>query len=108
MIEFVPATRGHMEELGQSFTARAVAAIDGERVLGMGGVRYAGCNKELFMRIDDELRKNKVKLYRIIKKYVDSIDGPLYATSDREIDGSDRLLMHLGFKNIGGDVWLRK
>lgn len=110
MIEFVPATPQIIAKSGaRSFkTQRAIAAVDGERILGVGGVYLDGARLVMFCEITDELRQDKRAMVKATRAMMALADRglPVYAQADADIPGSDRLLNHLGFESIRDGVWL--
>ena len=80
------------------------AVLDGEPV-GVAGIYYDGVRIIAFSIANEEARKKyKFAVYKMAKKVVDILQERniiAYAIADPEIEGSDKLLRHLGFNYVG-------
>ena len=91
---------------------RAVAVVDGDDVLGIGGLYLDGPRWVLFSNMRKDVRQSLVKYRRELLRTcwaLLAIAGrnnlPVHAIADPEIEGSDRLLAHLGFSHVDQGVW---
>lgn len=92
--EIVPATAGMLDT---PHTVQAIAVVRGEEVLGVGGVIVG--SQMIFARITDALRADRRSLVRAYRRVLSlTALRPLYAHADPEIEGSERLLEHMGFE----------
>jgi hypothetical protein len=108
MIEIRPATHEMLQRVSGDVpkrTARAIAAVRGDEVLGVGGVYREGTNLVLFSYMTDELRKNKRALIRALRAVTRLMRGTVYSWADPEIKGSDALLKHMGFEHYRDGVY---
>lgn len=109
MTEIRPATVKHFERLKGTpppKSARAFAAVRGEDVIGIAGVYRDGPSLVLFSELTDELRHDKRAGVRLKRAVMPLIAGKLaYAQADPAIDGSDKLLLHLGFELCHGRTY---
>ena len=106
-IELIPATH----EIVRDFygheplvTMRAVAAVQDGVTLGVGGIFQAGLAWMLFSDMKPELTKDKramVKVCRSIRKLIENTRLPVYALADKNIEGSETLINHIG----GVELW---
>ena len=90
-------------------TMRAILAMDGEHVLGIAGIYRQDAALVLFGQISDELRAHRrviVRAIRLVMKMATRVKIPIVAMADPEIDGSDILLEHMGFKPFQGRVYI--
>ena len=112
MINIRPAT----SELLESFygyrpkhSMKAVVGLNKDEVIGVGGAYIYNGYMVLFSDFKSEVRehyklslmKGVYKLLKILKK----TQLPLYALCDRNIEGADRLLRHIGFEPINGEIY---
>jgi hypothetical protein len=108
MAEIVPATAEMFKQLSDEpapKTVRAIAAVEGERVLGIGGFYVENGRLVMFAEIcraaRSEMRRHKRTLIRAARTLMGMAAAqklPVYAEADAEIPGSDVLLQHLGFE----------
>jgi hypothetical protein len=108
MTEIVPATPELLARFygdAPKRTARAVAVVRGEEVLGVGGVYREGTNSVLFSDMTDELRKNKRALVKALRAVMRLMKGTVYSWADPDIEGSDVLLKHMGFEPYRDGVY---
>ena len=104
-MHIVPAT----SELLQRFygaaptrSQRAVVAVKDEKVIGVAGIYTDDERSVMFSDLTDELRKDKravIRGVREVMKLASKRQMPVYAWADPEIEGSDRLLVHMGFEH---------
>lgn len=89
-------------------TIRAVAAVRGEEVLGVAGLYCDGTWTQMFSALTDELRRDRRGLVKISRAVMDLARprAPVYAEADPEIEGSRKLLEHLGFKPVRGNLYV--
>lgn len=111
MINIVPATRQMIEHLDNSLSksVHAFAAVDGDRVLGITGVYITNRSWVIFSTLTDELRQNKriiIKGYRMIMDVVKRRKMPVYSLACPNIEGSAKLLEHIGFTRLTGDLFV--
>jgi hypothetical protein len=107
MIKTIPATREHLIGAFTGFnktTVKAVAIVDGDEVLCVGGTYRTNEGIVAFMKADEKMRKYPKHLFATAKRFL-SNKGIVYAVCDLSISGADRFLEHLGFENIEGDLW---
>jgi hypothetical protein len=113
MAEIVPATQ---QMLGQfdpmPRTVRAIAAVEGERVLGVTGFYPEGGKLVLMASIADDARseidrhkRTLVRAARKVMQMAQSLRMPIYAYADPEISGSESLLEHLGFTHTTNRIY---
>ena len=89
-------------------TIRAILAIDQGNVLGIAGVYRQDANLVMFAQLSDELLTQKrtiVRGIRLLKKMAARVRMPVVALADPEIDGSEKLLEHMGFKPAHGRIY---
>lgn len=83
--------------------------IMGDKPLAVIGLKIQGSKMVVFTDCKDELREHKsfkrmvIKAMREFYKILPNM--PVYAKADPKIKGSESLLIHAGFEQIG-DVWL--
>jgi hypothetical protein len=109
MIEIVPATKEHINALYDEppgLTVRAIAAVDGEKVLGVAGTYYGNGQKVAFANLTEELRKKPRALVAGARIMAKMMGKGTIARCDANIDKADSFLRHLGFKPLDGDIWL--
>jgi hypothetical protein len=78
---------------------RAVVAMRGDDVVGVAGVFLAEAGQVMFSDLTDEVRKSKRTIIRGIREVqkLAKPSMPVYAEADEEIEGSEKLLEHMGF-----------
>ena len=106
MIRIVPATaemvrvyRG--EDMPRS--ARVLAAVDDDRVLGIGGIYPDTARQVAFMDISDELRAHPrvlIRASRLVMQWVRDAKMPTHALCDEEIKRAAEFLEYLGFRRL--------
>lgn len=112
MIEIVPATRTHVETLykeAPGLSLRAVAAVDGERVLGVGGTYLCGGERIAFAKLTDELRhEHRRALVKACRLMLQTYAGRVFAKCDPGIPGAAAFLKHWGFQCVREDLFVWK
>jgi len=111
MTEIVPATPELLSSYYGSPPARsqrAVAVVKDGSVIGVGGVYADGDRQVMFSDMTDELRRDKRALImgmRAVMKLAARRALPVVAEADAEIEGSEKLLEHMGFEHIGQRIY---
>ena len=105
-----PATAKDLEKYyGEPlrWSARAVVADRGGEILGVGGIYYCGDLAVAFSSFKPEMRDYPVAMARGTLKIMDIVKKRVcVAFADGNIDGSDNLLIRLGFeRREGGYLW---
>lgn len=109
----VPATRAHLEAVGERPRAagRALAAVLEGRCIGVCGYFHDRHRVVLYARVSPELRAwPKVILLgaKIALGQAARLHAPIVAYADPEILSSRRTLEYLGFVQVGdGDTYWR-
>jgi hypothetical protein len=106
----VPATRELLERFygeAPARTQKAVVAIDGERVVGVAGLYVDDERQVMFADLTDEVRHDKRTVIKGIREVMKlaSHRMPVHSLADPEIEGSDTLLLHMGFTPLEGRVY---
>lgn len=112
MVEIVPAThdvlfRHYREPLGQS--VYAIAAVDGDKTLGVAGFYLTASGAVVFAELSDQLRampRVLIKGARRIFKALEDKRYNVFAKCDQNIEAAERFLLHLGFQRFDGDVFV--
>lgn len=115
MIRIVPATAEMFRAIDgepPARTTRAVAVLDGERVLGVAGLYPDAGRQVLFAGIAQSARAEIGRHKRAIVQCSRVVLGmalrrrlPVHSVADPAIEGSDRLLRHLGFSHLKDGVY---
>jgi len=115
MRRVVPATEEMIRRFYGAPSAkswRALAVVDGDEVLGIGGIYLDGPRWVLFSNMREDVQASLKKYRRELLRVCWALLGiasrkklPVQALADPEIVGSDRLLAHLGFVHIDRGVW---
>lgn len=109
-VTIVPATREILERYyGRPMpkSARAIAAIDGDRILGVAGVVLDEARLIAFVHFSEELKRNRrviVRGGRILQQMMRR-GVPVHAEADSELESADRFLRHYGFRRVEGQVY---
>lgn len=108
MIAIVPATTHHImtlygEPLGR--TVRALAVVDGERVLGIGGIYEDNSQTVVFSKITDDLRRQKRVLILASRQVIGWFRREVFALCDTSIPQARGFLEHMGFEQVHGEVY---
>lgn len=103
-----PATRKDVEEItGKPLhvTVRAFVVKEDNEPLGLIGVHAYQTRLVLFSYIKPEVQKELkryrrvvIKAYRYIMDILEQQPLPVLSRAEEGLDGSDRLLLHMGFK----------
>jgi len=89
-------------------TVRAVAAVRGDKVLGVAGVYIAATRYVVFSDMTDELRRDRRAIVRGIRevlKLLSSTRLPVNAGADPSIPKADAFLKRIGFTHVGGGLY---
>lgn len=116
MAELVPATAAMLAQFEpMPRTVRAIAAVEGDRVLGVTGFYPEGGRLILMATIADDARaemhrhkRTLIKAARKVLEMTNALRMPVHAYADPEISGSDSLLEHLGFADVGNRIFVRQ
>jgi len=109
LIEIVPATAEHVLALYSEppgRTLRAVAAVDGGRVLGVAGTYKDGDNTIVFAKMTDELRADKRAIVAGYRKVMRLFGRRVFAVCDTTIPAAAGFLEHMGFQQMEGEVYV--
>jgi hypothetical protein len=87
------------------FSMRAAVLADGDRVLALGGIGYAGGHMQLFSQVTDEARPHKMALGRLAALVRSMIRGPVLAVQDCDEPTSRRLLEWCGLREQADGLW---
>jgi len=83
---------------------KGIVAVEGDKVIGIGGLFYTKDGLIAFSEMKPEMRKHKkvlVKGIRMIMNMVKNADTPVYAVANDKEPTAQRLLERLGFVNTG-------
>lgn len=114
MLERVPATREHFERFRGDLpgrTVKAFAVVDGEDVLALAGYYPDQGRVVVFAGIRPEARARPGYARAVLEHAkafmgeVTALGLPVHAVPEQGIEGSGRLLAHLGFKPEYKDTW---
>lgn len=112
--EIVPGT----PELLQRFygklpsqSTRALVLKEGEKLLVVAGLYTKECGQVLFGDFSPEMDRTKYKrefvlCMRRLLSMAKQNGLPVYSKAKPTVDGSDRLLIHFGFKPVTDEVYL--
>jgi hypothetical protein len=108
--QIIPGNRALLDQLGVAFPhgARTLIGLVGERPVGAVGVYPERGRLILFAHLTPEARVYKRYLLlagRRILASIAHIRAPVEARANPHIAGSARLLEHLGFRKMWGDVF---
>lgn len=113
MIEIVPATADLLMRFYGKLpvpTVRALAAMEGDEVLGVTGF-YPDCGRMvLFAKIGEKVdrRRHARRIFSTARRVLEqarSFGMPVEAVADPEIEGSERLIVHLGAKRVHREIY---
>lgn len=115
MTEIVPATEEMIRSVTNepwTRTVRAVAAVDGDRVLGVAGIYPENGHLIMFSGIAPEARaeihKHKKTLVRCARRVFEMAITrrmPIAALADDKYEGSESMLRHFGFIHVGKGIY---
>lgn len=117
MLDIVPATGHHLALLGGPTlvkAARALAVVDGEEVLAIAGYTTQWDCLMVSARISESGRALMAKRYGLktllvaAKRIVNDAAHrglPVRAIADPSIEGSGRLLYHIGFTRVDKETY---
>lgn len=110
-MQIVPATM----ELLQRFygevpkrSQRAVVAIKDDRIIGVAGIYTDDERSVMFSQMTEECRQDKrtvVRGIRAVMKLAMARAMPVMALADPAIEGSERLLEHMGFVHLKDRIY---
>jgi len=109
--ELVPATPALVKKYYGSLSeksVRAIAVVDGDKVLGIGGVYLDDARQVVFAEITDELRSRPRLLllaWRKLRAIIEKRKLPTHSLADEKVEASGRFLSHLGFSHIERGVY---
>lgn len=112
MTEIVTATAEILERFygdAPARTVRAIAAVRDDRVIGVAGVYADGSRLVMFSQLTDELRRDRRSIVRGIRRLTELARArrmPVHAVADAAIEGSERLLEHIGFQRVSPEVFV--
>jgi hypothetical protein len=110
-VRIVPATADLLQRFygaAPTRSQRAVVAIKDDRVIGVAGVYPDGERAVMFSDLTDELRADKravVRGIRAVLELASKRDMPVHAWADPKVEGSERLLLHMGFEHLKDRVY---
>lgn len=112
MVEIVPATEQMIEAFGEEpigKTVYAIAAIDGERTLGVAGFYLSSAGAIVFSKVSDELKRRPRQILKAAKMLLGMIRSKglvAYAERDLNVPTAQTFLEHLGFKQVSEEVFV--
>lgn len=107
----VPATTELLREFyGRTppRSCRAIVVLRDERPVAVGGVYLDGARFVFYGDGMDYLREHKKTLVasaKIAAELAKQVGGRVQSLADPSVPGSGRLLEHLGFEHLSGDVY---
>ena len=108
MSAIIPATPAHIAALyGHTLgrTVRALAVVDGERVLGVGGIYHDDGRTVIFSKKTDDLRRQKRILILASRQIMGWLREEAFALCDTSIPKARDFLEHMGFEQVQGEVY---
>jgi len=90
-------------------SVKSVVVVDNGKPLGVSGLKVENDYMVWFADISDELREHKsfkrvvIECYRKLMEVLPRM--PVYSLADPRIEGSDKLLAHIGFEHVRGNIW---
>lgn len=115
MTEIVPATAEILTRLTSEplpRTVRAIAAMEGDQILGATGYYPENGGLVIFCYMSKEMReqisrhkRTVVRCSRIVMGWALEKGMPIYAICDSRIKNAEVLLRHLGFEPDHQEVW---
>ena len=91
------------------YSMKALAAVDGDEVLGVIGIYPQNGQQVVFMDLKDELRKHPRVLIKggaIFMRWVREAKMPTCARCDDAIPAARRFLEHFGFRHLNKGVFV--
>ena len=111
-MKIIPATYEMISGLCDGKTAvRAIAAVEGDKVLGVAGISYKKNCQVVFSNLSDDLKKRPkemIKAWKILMEMIEERKLPTYAICDFTIPKAANFLLHLGFEPYNGTTWIRR
>jgi len=112
--KLVPLTREILDSFCDqppAVTVKGIAAQAAGRTIGVAGYFPDGERYIVFIKLTDELRKDKRTIIRgmkLLNLMVGTRKLPLHAMKDDCIAGAETLLRHAGFTQIRGNLYGRQ
>lgn len=109
MIAIVPATAEHIRAIyGADLTCsvRALAVVDGDRVLSVAGTYVTEGKTVMFSNMVDDMRRHPRTMLAVAKRLLASCDRQVFAVCDTTIPRAAAFLEHLGFNKINDEVYV--
>lgn len=110
-MRLVPATMELLQRFyGEKPTRsqRAIVALKDERIVGVAGIYTDQERTVMFSQMTDECRKDKrtlVKGIRAVMSIAKARAMPVHALADPGIEGSEKLLEHMGFEHLKDGIY---
>jgi len=111
----LPATPNAVTELlgkPMTMTTRSFLVYDGDRAIAMIGLYKERTRLLLFSYIKPDVQNNMkpykravIMAYRKVMEVAKAQNLPVVSWADDRVDGSDRLLEHMGFDKLYGRVY---
>lgn len=97
-----------------ALTVRAVAAMDGDDIIGVGGIYMQDSSAVLFTDMTERLRRDKrlmiagIRAINEIIGHVIALNIPLYTKEAEGVEGTDILMKHMNFEEFSAKdkVWV--
>ena len=109
MILIVPATADHVLALyGENppRTLRAMAAVDGDQVLGLAGIYQDAGLDVVFAKVTPELAKDRRAVLAGARKVMAMFGQRVFAICDPDQKTADGFLRHFGFEPLAKGVYV--
>ncbi len=110
-VQIVPASAELLERTfgkAPEHAMRAIAGVDGETVLGLGGYFEHGPRLVLFANLTPAARKTKRALLRAARQVVKEAKATgrkVVTIADPSVAGVENWLEHLGFRHKAGQLY---
>lgn len=113
MIEIVPATAETLKRFYGKLpvpTVRAIAVTEGDEVLGVAGFYPDNGRSVLFAKIGEQVDRRKhirtilICAHRVLSM-ARELGMPINALADPTIEGSERLIQHLGGERVHREIY---
>lgn len=111
MVRIVPATMELLERFyGEKpvRSQRAIVALKDERIIGVAGIYTDTERSVMFSQMSEECRKDKravVRGIRAVMALAKARAMPVHALADPGIEGSEKLLEHMGFEHLRDGIY---
>lgn len=109
MIAIVPATADHIRAIygaDLAHSVRALAALDGARVLGVAGTHSVAGNTVMFSKMCEDMRHHPRAMLAVGRRLLSGRDRQVFAVCDTAIPRAAAFLERLGFKKINEEVYV--